>query len=229
MDNQQTIENLQAKKNNISHVFQIINNLYQQEKGKKEQLLQEKNAMIDEKKEIENENVSLMSEKILLQKASEKGKRESCEILERIVSKSLDYIFDEKIDFKVIPKFSNSFFPSVEFETEVVRGNSKNTIMGDPVEMGGIGIVDAISIAIRTTMLNIVDKENQAPIFYDEPGKSISKEFLERTANYLQESRKTFDRQMFLITHHDIINSIGDKTFSVNMENGVSKINEVFS
>lgn len=209
----------------LDDIFEKINIKFEKENTKKDTL------ELQKEKELNSlENISVLLEKnikkkIFLQKCSSKGKLQAETIIENVNNRMLKYIFPYNIKFDIEQKISGGITYVYCF-TEIDK--EKGLIRREPTEGGGLGVVDTISIATRNIFLNEVDKNNKAPIFFDEPGKFISSEYISKIAEYLQTTQSFYKRQMFLITHNDFISNIGDKAFIVTLnDSGYSVVNEI--
>ena len=214
------------KLNKLKSGLAASRNFYQREMGKRDQILKSKESLIRDLIEKTEEEQVLRMEREVLDKASERGKIESAQTAQHLVNQTLKYVFDEDIEFKI--NISNpAGQPNMDFETEVTRGGQR--ISREPVEGGGLGVVDVLSTALRILGLNVIDRENGAPMVFDEPGKSVSEQYQERMAEYLKQTSISFGRQIFLVTHNkESLGSIGDKTFLVEMDqNQVSSLVEL--
>lgn len=88
------------------------------------------------------------------------------------------------------------------------------------------GIVDIISFSFRLALWAL--KENQSGIFwFDEPFKWVQKDKEEDIDILLSEIKRMLNIQIILTTHSSVLAQIGDRSFEVTQENGISKVTQL--
>lgn len=141
---------------------------------------------------------------ILLQKTSDYARRQAKERIESIVSEALNVVFGGSHRF-VIELGLKANQPVAEFW---LNDGSTITKLEKPDYDRGGGKVDIIALALR---IAIGEMEGvQGPLFLDEVGKHVSKEYTANVAYFLKEYSAQFNRQIILITHNADLAEIGD-------------------
>ena len=197
----------------LEEFFNKIEITYEKENTKRDSLKKQLDNEMINKEQINNSIDKNFKKRVFLQKCSTKGKNQAELMIENVNNRMLKYVFPYSVKFDIEQKVKGGA-TWVSCYTEIKKEDG-NIIRREPTEGGGLGVVDAISIATRNVFLNEIDKTNRAPIFFDEPGKFVSSEYISKIAEYLQSTQMYYSRQMFLITHNDFIASIGDKSFLV--------------
>ena len=156
---------------------------------------------------------------ILLQKTSDYARRQAKERIESIVSEALNVVFGGTHSF-VIELGLKANQPVAEFW---LNDGSTITKLEKPDYDRGGGKVDIIALALR---LAIGEMEGiRGPLFLDEVGKHVSKEYTANVAYFLKEYGAQFDRQIILITHNADLAEIGDVGLEVKRNsNGESEV-----
>ena len=87
----------------------------------------------------------------------------------------------------------------------------------------GGGKIDIIALALR---LAVGEMEGvDGPLFLDEVGKHVSKEYAPSVAYFLKEYSATFGRQIILITHNADLAEIGEVSLAVKRsQSGESEV-----
>ena len=140
--------------------------------------------------------------------------------IEGIVTQALQVCFGNEYSF-VIEMDTRGGAPVANLCVEQA-GNKFN-----PIDSKGGGLVDIVTTALRLAVLELYEPKIDGPIFLDEVGKHVSSEYIEAFAYFLKEYSARVGRQIILVTHNETLSGIGDKTFRVIIENGVSKVREI--
>lgn len=140
--------------------------------------------------------------------------------IEQLVTQALQSVFDSTATFTIE-------FVEKRNQTEAIFSVRKGDaqIEGDISTTFGGGAVDVISIALRLISMQLMRLEG--PLFLDEPGKYVSKEYAPRFAQFLKLMSETFGRQIIMITHNEVITPFADEVFHVSQADGVSKVRKV--
>ena len=207
----------------LNKKLEQINSKLNIEKGKLQVISQNfENTKKELDKEIKYED--LLTKVILLfQKtyAREQSKRQ----VEDLVTRCLQFIFETDIEF-LIELSEKRSVPNAEF---YVRSNYDEgySIRTKPeLERGG-GVVDIISIALRIAFIQLHKPVLQGPIILDEPGKHVSEDYIFNLGDFLSKSSSLFKRQIIMVTHNAHLAQICDKSYSVDIKNGVSCVEEI--
>lgn len=188
-------------------------------KAKRDLLLEQRVAAAERKLEAENQLGVFDKVQILLQKTSEYARRQAKEQIEAIVSEALNVVFGGNHRF-VVELGLKANQPVAEYWLN--DGTTITRLEKPDYDRGG-GKIDIIALALR---LAISEMEGvQGPLFLDEIGKHVSKEYAPNVAYFLKEYSAKFERQIILITHNADLAEIGEISLSVKRNsNGESEV-----
>lgn len=194
------------------------------EQGKSDKMKEQLNINKENLKQIEQEIELLNKVSILFQKTSEFAREQAKTQIESLVTKCLQFIFDSNIQFIIeIEELRGK--ASAEF---YIISESDDTILKTKPELSrGGGVVDIISIALRTAFLQTHKPKIAGPLILDEPAKHLSDEFIYNLADFLKQISELFNRQIIMVTHNDHLSSIGHNAYRVDLKNFTSTISEV--
>ncbi|PKJ54720.1 chromosome partitioning protein ParA [Bacillus sp. SN10] len=155
---------------------------------------------------------------ILLQKTSDYARQQAKRRIEEIVTSALTVVFDKDYRFEIeITVKSNQPVAEYWLQSEDVR-----TQLKPPDYDRGGGVADVVSLALRLAVGEISGV--RGPLFLDEVGKMVSKEYAPNVAYFLKRYSHKFNRQIILITHNQDLAEIGEVSLHVTQIKGVSKI-----
>lgn len=155
---------------------------------------------------------------ILLQQTSDYARRQIKERVESIVSEALNVVFGGNHSFIMQLTIKNNQ-PVTEYW---LNDGATLTKLEKPDYDRGGGKVDIISLALR---LAVGEMEGvNGPLFLDEVGKHVSKEYTANVAYFLKEYSAKFDRQIVLITHNADLAEIGEIGLTVGRKDGISEV-----
>jgi len=172
----------------------------------KQQQRQKFNVEIDELKAVG----------LLLEKCNITARKVIKDEVESLVSNALQSVFEDptitfNIEFtsrrnQIEADFSLSFIK----DEKRVKGNIKDTYGG--------GVVDVVSMSLRLILMELLKIDG--PILLDEPGRMISREYVENFGKFLYSICKKFDRQIILITHNTELAEYANKKITVGIKDG---------
>lgn len=193
-----------------------------QDKAKRDLLLQYKQRAVDEKLEAEGQIGIFDKVQILLQKTSEYARQQAKDRIESVVSEALNVVFGGSHNF-VIDLGIRAGQPVTDY---YLNDGTTFTKLEKPDYDRGGGKVDIIALALR---LAIGEMEGiQGPLFLDEVGKHVSKEYAPNVAYFLKQYSTQFNRQIILITHNADLAEIGETSISVSRKpSGESEVTEL--
>lgn len=193
------------------------------QKGKREQLLEQKSGM---EKALQKalDNIDILEKvKVLLQKVSEYAREQSRIQIEALVTNCLQYIFDASLEFQIE---INEVRGRPEAEFYVISKYGGTEIKTKPQEARGGGVIDIISLAIRIAMLECSNLDNKGPIILDEPAKHVSDDYINQVAEFLKQVTQMFERQVIMVTHNRHLSEMADKWYRIEMHDGVSVVSQ---
>lgn len=206
---------------NIKQNNELIKKYYYNQKGKKDQLQTQKEKLEESLQNILNNIDILEKVRILLKKVSEFAREQSRQQIESLVTNCLQYIFNSNIEFKIeIDEVRNR--PEAEFY--VLSNINGDVIRTKPQEARGGGVVDIVSLALRIAMIQCSNIDIQGPIILDEPAKHVSEEYITQVSEFLKQVSRLFKRQVIMVTHSKHLSAVADKSYRVEMAEGVSHL-----
>lgn len=193
-----------------------------QDKAKKDLLIQHKQKALDTIAEAAEQIGIFDKVQILLQKTSEYARQQAKDRIESVVSEALNVVFGGNHSF-VIDLGIRAGQPVADYW---LNDGSTFTKLEKPDYDRGGGKVDIISLALR---LAIGEMEGiTGPLFLDEVGKHVSKEYAPNVAYFLKQYSAQFNRQIILITHNADLAEIGETSISVTRKpSGESEVKAV--
>ena len=208
-----------------NELMENINKLQEyhaRENGKRDKIIDSIEENKDKVNKL-NANIELLEKvNILLQKTSEYGREQAKKQIEIIVSNCLQYVFDSNIEFEIdIEELYGK--PNAEFY--VVTRVGDEVIKTKPELSRGGGVVDIISLALRTSFLQIHKPLIEGPLILDEPAKHVSEEYIFNVADFLKRISDMFNRQVIMVTHNNHLSSISTSSYRVHL-NGTQSVVE---
>lgn len=209
----------------LNKKLEQINSKLNIEKGKLQVISQNfENTKKELDKEIKYEDL-LTKVILLLQKTATYAREQSKRQVEDLVTRCLQFIFETDIEF-LIELSEKRSVPNAEFYVRSNYDEGYSIITKPELERGG-GVVDIISIALRIAFIQLHKPVLQGPIILDEPGKHVSEDYIFNLGDFLSKSSSLFKRQIIMVTHNAHLAQICDKSYSVDIKNGVSCVEEI--
>lgn len=206
-----------------SHLEQL-KRLYHKEMGMLQQLKQTKKEKEEEVRELQEEKNSIELKRILLQEASDEARNQAKETLQAIATNALQFIMGEHMSLEIeLGEKGNS--PTASFVVKKVYEDY--VVRTDPAEEEGGGIADIVAFSVFIAMLQLSGGNNVAPLFLDEPSKYVSKGHSDKVANFLYDVSRSFERQVFMVTHDEFLANIGDTSYHFKIEDGKSVVTDI--
>lgn len=177
---------------------------YQQDKTKLEMVEQKiteiEQSINEKKKEVENHDVVNK----LLNQMADSQRAAACKRLEDVCSYALQYATGRNLKMRIDMRQVRN-----KVAAEIVVVKPDTNVENFPMDGGGGGLADIISMALRFTMLSFYDNPKvDGPVIFDEPAKNVSADYIPQVADFLLRASHDFDRQIILSTHNDFIASI---------------------
>ncbi len=201
-----------------------INNHLIKEKGKSEKIKEQLTNNKSNSQEILLEINLLEKVNLLFQRTSEFARNQAKLQIESLVTNCLEFVFDDNIKFEIEIKELNGR-PHAKFY--VVTNQGENEVRLEPELSRGGGVVDVVSLALRIAFLEIHKPKIEGPLMLDEPGKHVSSNYIFNVSSFLKKVSELFGRQIIMITHNDFLSSIGDNSYIVQLDNGISNVEQL--
>ncbi|PQQ67324.1 ATPase [Acetivibrio saccincola] len=203
----------------IKKKYEKSKNYYYQQKGKKEQLSEQRSKL---EKMLQRciDNIELLDKvRILLGRVSEFAREQARVQIESLVTNCLQFIFDTNLEFGIE---INEVRGRPEAEFFVISNYTGQVIKTKPQDARGGGVVDIISLAIRIAMLECSVDEIKGPVILDEPAKHVSDEYIVQVSEFLKQVALMFNRQVIMVTHNNHLKEMADNWYKVEMVDGIS-------
>ncbi len=214
----------------ISQLNNFIDNkneLLMTKKIRRDELNRQIREIDDEVNSLQEYQKLNMEASILLKAASKKARVHAIDVCEKIVTSSLQFVFQNNIKFIIEEKESGKN-PQIEFFLTDENGNEN--FLTNPTDARGGGVVDIVALGLRIAINQLLYGENNfGPLVFDEPAKYVSREYIGNVGIFLKNFSKDFDRQIIMVTHDEYLSNIGDCVYAVDKEDGKSKIINNFS
>lgn len=184
-------------------------------RGKRELLLQEKEALQQKMQLFERKQHAIEEVQILVQTVAKETQEQIKMHIEDVVNAAINTCFPDEYAF------------SLEFEikrgkTEATIKFTKNGFDIDPMEATGGGLVDVASFALRVAAWSLSSSTNI--LILDEPMKFLSRDLQNKAGEILQEISKELNIQIIMVSHIQDIIGQADKVFEVRKLKNVSTI-----
>jgi DNA repair exonuclease SbcCD ATPase subunit len=153
---------------------------------------------------------SVKKARLLLMEAGQKARQNVKKVLETLVTRVLQAVFDETYRFEVDLKETNK---DPELAFLVTCGNPP--ITEEPADSMGGGVVDVVSLALRIATLELASPRLQGPLILDEPGRHLDKNRSAQLGQILRDLSEEFGRQIILVTHDETLAQTADRVYRV--------------
>lgn len=195
---------------------------YNKAVGKLEKLNEDKNTatknLAAAKKDIE----VWQQVQALFFKASEFARAQLKTRIEETVTAALQAILaTDTIEFQIDIRLLGG---SPAADWSVVSKYGDLTVAANPEDGRGGGVADIVSLALRLALLELARPRPEGPVFLDEPGKHVSREYLPNMAEFLKQYARTTGRQIIMITHAEALADVADVSYKVTQHNGISEV-----
>ena len=157
----------------------------------------------------------------LLDLMANNQRKEACKKLEDVCTYALQYATGRNLKMKIDMTMLRN---KVAAEISVLKPDTG--VENFPMDGGGGGLADIISMALRFTLLSTYSSPViDGPVIFDEPAKNVSLDYIANVADFLMRAAKDFDRQIILSTHNDYIAAAAPKRYRFSLdENDITKI-----
>ncbi|MDO5716695.1 MAG: ATPase [Tissierellia bacterium] len=160
----------------------------------------------------------------LLKQSSSHARKQSIDIIEHLVTKCLQYIFQNQMTFKIEEKESKK---SSQVEFYVTDENGDESYLTRPEESRGGGVVDVVSIGLRVAISELLKNRLGGPLVFDEPAKYVSADYIGNVGLFLKNISTDFERQVIMVTHNEYLSNIGDRIYSVLLKEQSSDVEKI--
>ena len=204
----------------LSQELNSLQDFMSREEGKRDRLIEKYDENSIKLREIISELELLEKVTILFQKTSEYARLQAKRQIETLVTKCLQYVFENNIEFVIeLEELRNK--ANAEF---YVTSDSNGIIIKTKPELSrGGGVVDIVSLALRIAFLQIHKPQIEGPLILDEPAKHVSEDYIYNVGEFLKQTSEIFGRQILMVTHNNYLAAIGNKAYRVEYKDTISK------
>ena len=161
---------------------------------------------------------------ILFQKTSEFARNQATRQIETLVTKCLQYVFENNVVFKIeLDELTNKANPEFFVENEI----DGVIIKTKPELSRGGGVVDIVSLALRIAFLQIHKPTIEGPLILDEPAKHVSEDYIYNVGDFLKKTSEMFNRQIIMITHNQHLSALSNKSYKIELIGSISKCTQI--
>lgn len=140
------------------------------------------------------------------------------EFIESVVSDALQLVFGPEYYFEMENKVVRN---QPETYLYSVQDDIRNLLKDD---MDGGGLLDVVSLALRTILWAIETNKTSAIMFIDEPLKNIDAHRLILMGEMIRKLSEMLGIQFIIVTHEDGLMNIADKSFIVTRKKDTAKV-----
>lgn len=178
---------------------------------KQETLAKKQDGYAEELVYLENLQVA----RSLIQRASVITQEKLSHHIGELVTLAMQSVFDDPYSFE-------ANFVNRRNTTECDLVFAKNGKQYKPLDSCGYGAADVSSFALRITFWALGNK--RPTITWDEPFRQLDSKRIKYAAEIVKRLSEDLGIQLIIVTHEKELTACADKTFSVSMSDGVSKV-----
>lgn len=193
-----------------------------EEKGKLQILNQQYKEKVDEKERLENDNNKLLTIKGLVEKSSSEARENGRQLLEQVLSASIQTVFGENTEAKLNPDLKDGI-PTLN--VSILKHVNEGTIIIDPTEADGGGLADIVALASFMGLGQLLEK-NFAPYVLDEPTKYVSEgNKAVNSAEFVKNMVQFTGKQTIVATHDKALMTKRDKGYKLIIDEDTGETN----
>lgn len=181
-------------------------------------LRHEKERLQQELEQLQSERSVIQQARLLLLEAGKEARKSVKSLLESIVTRMLQAVYDETYRFEVE---INEEGKEAQVHFYVCIGDE---IREEPTEAMGGGVSDVITIALRIAYKVLCSPKIGGPLILDEPAKQLDKERTPLLGQILHDIAHEMGIQIIMITHDPGLAGWADRTHRIHLNNNVSNI-----
>jgi DNA repair exonuclease SbcCD ATPase subunit len=197
--------------------IQELRNNLERRKGQKEQIDQSLNSL--------RQTVRLNNRQLVQHEQA----REVIRTVALETQEQLQYHIGDITSLALEAVFINPYALTAEFvqrrnKTECDLYFERDGERIDPISASGGGAVDVAAFALRIASWSMNHPKTRNVIILDEPMRFLSEAYQEKASMMIKEVSDKLGIQFVIVTHNNILASYADKTFTVSIKKGKSKI-----
>ena len=199
--------------------IQKINELYQQSKGMKNQLINllEKSKL--EKNQLEQKLKYVEQAQVFLQKVAQETQEHLKFQIEDIVNLALETCFPGEYEFEILFEISRG-----KTSAELSFKDQRSGRPIDPMNASGGGVADVVAFALRIACYAMENGTDNL-IVLDEPMKFVSRDLLANVCEIFRTLADKLNLQVIMVTHIPELIDVADRVFVVKKNSdGISEV-----
>ena len=205
--------------------IQKLRNELEQQKGRKQQILQD---IVQAKGVLKQHRLQRRfheQARVIIQEVGLKTQQQLQFHIHEITSLALSAVFEEP--YELIAEFVER-----RGKTECDLYFMRNGLKVDPLSASGGGVVDVAAFALRVASWSMQTPRSRPVLIIDEPFKALKgKEANRKVLEMLKQISKELDLQIIMVSDERIpreeIIEMTDRVFEVSLHKGVSKVEEI--
>lgn len=162
---------------------------------------------------------------LLLNSLGEDRQEKAQQLIEELVTRGLQTIFDETLSFHILQTVKGKT-ASVEF---VVRTTLSGSVVDTPVmDARGGGLAATIGFLLRLVVM-LLSKGTQTEniLILDETFAHVSADYLPALGEFLQQIRDKTGVQIIMVTHQTEFEEYADKVYRFSIHDGQTVVTEI--
>lgn len=175
--------------------------------------------------ELQSEISILEKSSIVLNSIAETRQIKAQTVIEELVTRGLQEIFDDTLSFHIVQKM-NGKTVTVEF---LVRTSLPGGVVVDTpvIDARGGGLAATIGFLLRVIIMLLRNGKDQDNILIlDETFAMVSAEYLDGLGNFIREIVEKTGIQVVMVTHQPEFLDFADKAYRFSMVDGKTKVEE---
>lgn len=193
----------------------------EQQKGRRDQLLSQADTATDRIRRLKKRGKHLEKAQAIIQ------------VVARSTQQELEYHISELVSLALEAVFPDPYKLDLSFELKRGRSEAVLSFVSPedggkihPLSAAGGGVVDVAAFALRVALYSLQRPKTRATLILDEPFRFLSRDLQLRASAMLKEISERLKLQIILVSHDPNIIESADKTFTVKISKGVSKVEE---
>lgn len=197
-----------------------LNDILQQQAGRRNQIKAELDAAIEALDRLTQEQADISRAMEIIQQVAKLTQQQLEIHVSELVSLALEAVFPNP--YKMVLKFETRRNRS---EADLLLQDSDENLL-NPMDAVGGGVVDVAAFALRIALWSLKRPRSRAVMIMDEPFRFLSADLQGWASSMLKEISSKLGIQFIIVTHEQNLLEAADKIFHVSINNGESVIVE---
>ena len=183
--------------------------------GEARSLVEQGKNLMAEIEQLKGEIDDLERVTMLLNSIGEERQMKAQGVIEGLVTRGLQTIFDDKYSFHII-QTDKGKTANVEFVVRTtLEGSTTETSV---MEARGGGLAAVVGFLLRVVVMLLRSDKNEKVLFLDETFAHVSAEYLPALGEFLREIVDKSDMQIIMVTHQDEFVDYADVTYRFGLD-----------